>query len=266
MSDQETGGAPAPVVDANAPTTETKVETPVSEADPSTAATDPGEAPAKPKESDARDERIKELTRHRREAERRADRLARELDEVRRAPRAQPQQQPNAQPSNNATDVSELARQEAKQLLQEQAKAERREQFDSRVDEYASEIEDYDDVVTSRTPVSEHMGEAIMDSDIPGQVLYYLGKNPEVARKLYSLPLTKAAKEIGRIEDRLLAERKKAAEKPVSKAPPPAPQIDAKEPSTRVSTTSPDSDALSDEEWVKAEQARLRRKAKSRAD
>ena len=263
MNDQETGGAPAPVTDANA-LAETEVK-PV-EAESSPAAADPGEKPAKPETADARDERIKELTRHRREAERRADRLARELEEARRPrePRPQPQQ-PTAQQPNPPSDATDVEQRAAK-LLQDKANAERREQFDSRVDEYASEIEDYDDVVTNRTPVSEHMAEAIIDSDMPGEVLYYLGKNPEVARKLYSLPLTKAAKEIGRIEDRLIAERKKAAEKPVSKAPPPAPQIEGKEPSTRVSTTSPDSDSMSDEEWVKAETARLRRKAKRQAD
>jgi hypothetical protein len=273
MQDQElSGGASAPVTDANASQAEvtTEVVEPKSgsEADSSPAAKDSSE-PAKPKDWES--DRIKELTRHRREAERRADRLMRENEELRRSRDVRPQpQQPNyAQPqqqiSTNPNDIAEIAAQKAQELLREREVAERRAQFDTKVDEFASEVEDYDAVVTDRTPVSAHMAEAIMDSDSPGALLYYLGKNPDVARKLYSLPLTKAAKEIGRIEDRLIAERKKAAEKPVTKAPPPAPQIDAKEPSTRVSTTSPDSDAMTDEEWVKAENARIRRKAQRQA-
>jgi hypothetical protein len=275
MTDQETGGAPAPVTDAPASqaeqTTDVTTAKPGSEADSSPAAKDQGEQRAEP---DGRDEKIKELTRRWREEQRRSDRLMRHNEELTRRsnPLAQQPaaQQPAAQqpqPSLNPNDIGELAAQKARELLQQQAETERRAEFDSRVDKFASEVEDYDEVVTDRTPVSEHMAAAVMDSDIPGDLLYYLGKNPDVARKLYQLPLTKAAKEIGRIEDRLIAERKKAAEKPVSKAPPPPPRIEgAGDGSTKAKPDDPASDAdLSDAEWTRRRNAQIAARQRARS-
>jgi hypothetical protein len=86
MSDQElSGGAPAPVTDANASqaeaTTDVVEQTPGSEAEQS-AAKDQGEK--KRPEPDGRDEKIKELTRRWREEQRRSDRLMRKTEELSR--------------------------------------------------------------------------------------------------------------------------------------------------------------------------------------
>jgi hypothetical protein len=271
MTDQaqpEGGALPA---DANAsPEVETKVEAKGSEAESSPAAAE-SEKPEPKKDGEW--QRNKELTRRWREEQRRSDRvmreneeLARELKELRQRAQA-PQQTPHAQQQSQQPAIpDELVEQKANEILARREAEKRRAQFESRVDDFASEHEDYDTVVTKSTPISDRMAEAIMASDIPGELLYYLGKNADVALKIYDLPLAEAAKEIGRIEDRLIAERKKLAEKPVSKAPPPVPKIDASTASERVSTTSPDSDKLSDEEWFKAEQARIRRKAARKPD
>jgi hypothetical protein len=84
------------------------------------------------------------------------------------------------------------------------------------------------------------------------QVAYYLGKNHEIAESISELPKDLAAMELGRLAARLDFERKKAAEKPVSKAPPPAPTIEGSgDPGLTVDPASPDSDKLSDAEWAK---------------
>jgi hypothetical protein len=104
------------------------------------------------------------------------------------------------------------------------------------------------------------MGTALEGSENGPEIGAFLTKNRAVAKELSKMHPFDAAREIGRIEERLVNERKKLTEKPVSQAPPPPPKIDASTASERISTTSPDSDKLSDEEWVKAEQARIRRK------
>src|SRR5688500_15220405 len=106
MTDQETPEGGALPSDANAsraePTTDVEAAKPGSEADPSPAAKDSGD---KATERDPRDDRIKELTRHRREAERRADRLMQAHQELlqRLGSQQQPaQQQPAAKPKTFA--------------------------------------------------------------------------------------------------------------------------------------------------------------------
>lgn len=219
--------------------------------------------------------RIKELTEARRSAEAREARLL-ALLEQRTAPQPQREEEPTKglkdfnydekaylayERERLRAEATREAKAAAERYREEQIALERRAKFDQRVEAFADTVDDYYDVVTERTPVSEAMADAIMDSDEAGPLMYYLGQNPEVARKLYGLSPAKAGREIQRIEDRLIEERKKAAEKPVSKAPPPPPKVDASgESSTKANTLSPDSDSLSDEEWVKAERARLARK------
>jgi hypothetical protein len=71
------------------------------------------------------------------------------------------------------------------------------------------------------------MGEVITEMDNGPEVLYYLGKNPDIASQLSQLPPLSAARELGRIEAKIL--NKPSGEK-VSKAPSPAPKITAAEP------------------------------------
>lgn len=147
----------------------------------------------------------------------------------------------------------------AERYRQEQEALSRRAKFDERVEAFAKTVEDYHDVVNDSTPVSEAMADAIMDSDEAGALMYYLGNNPDVARKLYYMTPAKAGREIQKLEDRLVAERKKAAEKPVSKAPPPTPTIEAAEHAVSVSASSPDSDKLPIDQWVKRREKELRK-------
>jgi hypothetical protein len=224
--------------------------------------------------------RLKELTDARRAAEAREARLLALLEQQRAPSQPKPSEE---EPLKGLKDFNydekafldysekraiakadKAAREIAQRYRMEQEAIGRRAKFDERVAAFANTVEDYHEVVTDSTPVSEGMADAIMDSDEAGALMYYLGNNPDEARKLYQMTPAKAGREIQKLEDRLVAERAKAAAKPVSQAPPPAPKIDAADPSPRVkSTADPDSDKLSDREWFAlAEKERLKRRSK----
>jgi len=81
--------------------------------------------------------------------------------------------------------------------------------------------EDYSTVVFDKDLVlTQGMVETALLTDIAEDILYYLGKNPDISAAIGEMSALKAAKEIGKIEARLVAEKKKPDEK---KADPPAP-------------------------------------------
>ena len=83
---------------------------------------------------------------------------------------------------------------------------------------------DYDETINKaqRIPVSPALSQAIRSSDMAGDVMYYLAKNPTEAIDLNYLDAFGVAREIGRIEARIESQKRSApAPKPVSKAPPP---------------------------------------------
>ena len=81
--------------------------------------------------------------------------------------------------------------------------------------------EDYSTVVFDKDLVlTQGMVETALLTDIAEDILYYLGKNPDISAAIGEMPALRAAKEIGKIEARLVAEKKKPDEK---KADPPAP-------------------------------------------
>lgn len=225
--------------------------------------------------------RLKELTDRIRAAEQRESRYL-SLLEQRQQPSPQAHRESDEEPLKGLKDFNydekafldysekravakadKAAQKAATRFRVEQEAISRRVKFDERVAAFANTVEDYHEVVTESTPVSEGMADAIMESEESGALMYYLGNNPDVARKLYQLSPARAGREIQKIEDRLVAERKKAAEKPVSKAPPPAPQVEGGSGSPVVKVDTADSDALSDAEWTRRrnaqEQARLRK-------
>jgi hypothetical protein len=77
---------------------------------------------------------------------------------------------------------------------------------------------DYDDVVTNpNLVISEDVVNVLQMSEIGGEIAYHLGQNPDEAAHLSSLPPLAIAKEIGKIEARLVEPPKKR----VSTAPDP---------------------------------------------
>lgn len=149
------------------------------------------------------------------------------------------------------------------QEAQERAKAAT---FEKRQAEFIASKPDYADKVLRdpTLPISEVMADVIRESDDGPALAYYLAENRAIAETIAQLPERAAARELGRLEARLAAQREaaKAPSPPVSKAPPPPPRIEAVSESTTVRTTDSSGDRLSDEEWVRLERKRLARKGK----
>lgn len=243
MTDQVTPEGGALPSGANAsPPVETKVTT--------TAGSEAGSPPAavpsdEPKPLHGLELRNKELTRRLRQAERDRDRLLKMAEE---RPTPQPQPQP-AQTKKTLkdfgyddgayaehlrqevrTEAAEAARQEALRQRESEVESLRREKFEERVSTFIAAHPDYSAVVEGDWACSKPMAEAIEDSDEGPALAYYLAQNPDVARQMSRLSAVQAGRELAKLEDRLVSERKKAAEKPVTQAPAPPPKIDGSDP------------------------------------
>jgi hypothetical protein len=179
-------------------------------------------------------DRIDELTRARREAEREAAYWRQ---------RAQPAEEPVAPKAKPSADqfkdygeyVEALADWKADQKVSEALKARDNETAQSaaqRVQETKAQtfverqaaaktsIPDYDAVVgAADVPIAPHLGEAILDSDKGPELVYHLAKNPAEAARLSAMSPLAAARELGRIEATL--GQQAAPAKPVTKAPAP---------------------------------------------
>jgi hypothetical protein len=272
-----TASQPAPPTEVTAPQTG-------SEADSSTAATEPSD---KPKPKTGEQLRIDELTRRYREEQRRSDRLMRMLEERGQAPapQATPQQPLATQAEKGLADfnydekafakyqrerVLTESRDELRKTLREESEAQefqkRVNAHHARVEKFRQTVEDFDpDIARSEMPfIHRDMADAIVDSEESAAVEYFLWKNPDVARSIAAMPPARAGRAIERIEQALVAERKKAAAPAVSGAPPPAPKIEASgDAGTRVDPTSPESDtALSDAEWLRKREKQIQARAK----
>jgi hypothetical protein len=105
--------------------------------------------------------------------------------------------------------------------------------FKEREVSFEKETPDYRDVAHF-APISDDVGQIIMQAENGPELAYHLGKNKDIALSLSDLPRDVAAFELGRIDAKLSAERatKKAAldaakaAKAVTTAPPPAPKLD----------------------------------------
>lgn len=245
----------------------------------------PAKAESKPDEAvDKVRSRIDELTKYRREAERRAERAEREADFLRQQMKAPPQPvatEPVAvsTPKTLAdfefdeakyqsylfSEAEKRAVSAAERRIREQQDQEkqsrRKSEFEKRESEYAKSVEDYIDVTRNPSvPINSDMAQVIAESEDGPALAYYLGKNVEIAERIAQLSPLAAAREMGRIEAKLAAERERAKEKPVSKAPAPTPKLEAANEGPSFKTTDPSGDALSDDEWFRLEKKRLSRR------
>lgn len=82
--------------------------------------------------------------------------------------------------------------------------------------DYESVMEDAEDV-----PIQPHVAEAIQGSEVGADVAYYLAKHTDIVDKINRLSPMAAAREIGKIESKIEAEKSKSKTAPVSKAPAP---------------------------------------------
>jgi hypothetical protein len=151
---------------------------------------------------------------------------------------------------------------EAKRVLKEEQNHEitnrKLSTFRSKEAEFSKGVDDYVEAVTDpNLSISQTMADVATEMDNGPEVLYYLAKNPSLADEISRLSPLSAARELGRIEAKIL--NKPSAEK-VSKAPAPPPKIAAAEASTKVDPTKGDSDKLSTEDWMKQRNKQLRNK------
>lgn len=99
--------------------------------------------------------------------------------------------------------LTQLARAAQAQQAQQQG-SQLAGQFQSRLAEGRKEFSDWDatfDGDAADLPVSQAATAAIVHSENPAAVMYWLGKNPDALRKLNSMPLVQAAIEVGRIAE-----------------------------------------------------------------
>jgi hypothetical protein len=175
--------------------------------------------------------------------------------------------------ARHAQAVIEYTRNEARREAENVLKAERDRQaaekrtqtWKEKADEFAKSKPDFNELITDPTlPITAEMAEAVQESEIGPELAYHLASNRDVAEQVARLSGSQLALALGRIEGRLLAQKETAARPApvpqITKAPAPPPKIEAVEPDTRVRTTDPSGDSLSDEEWVRRERLRTSKK------
>lgn len=139
--------------------------------------------------------------------------------------------------------------------------------FKDREETAREKYEDYDKVARANDlPITDIMGEAILESEIGPEVAYYLGMNREEANRIASLksPLAQV-REIGKIEAKLIEHPPAAPAKKTSSAPAPITPVGARSTVQKFDPTDPRSDKMSDSDWFAAERKRLENKARARA-
>ena len=237
----------APPVEAAAETPAAEGEEPAPE--PETPPETPAETPAKKGSPQAR---INQAVAKQREAERRMAAVEAELQAL-KAKLATPEPAPPPEPAKAhdgppkeedyekwedyvRADVVYNTRQEVLRLqkeAEEKSAAEKRQQETQAVlAEHAKRVEkgraahaDWEEVVGNpRIKTSPPMEDSILYSPVGEEVMYYLGKNPDEAARIYALPPALALKEMGKVEARVEAALTKtgpAARGPAVRTPPP---------------------------------------------
>lgn len=212
-------------------------------------------------------ERINELTRARRQAERERDAYAAQLQQY----QSQQHQVPagDKPPSfENYTDLNEWAVAVAEHARQQAANEARREfeqrqqqssqqqvfgQYEAKEREYVASHPDYPEALealSSSVRFSPAVLEVIAASDHGPAVVHHLGQHLDVADRLARLPPHLAAFELARIEAKVSAPKPV----PVTKAPPPAPSVGGGSPVAK------DPDRMSVDEWQAWRQSQLNKR------
>lgn len=163
--------------------------------------------------------RIDELTKKRREAERRVSELEAELEQHRRAAGGETEQaaQLTERPDPDDFETYEeyeealvdwkIDQREAKKQADDEAARQEREttskaaRLNTAMMDGAAAYPDFDQV--TRNPAlqfSQAMAEAALETDDPTEIIYHLAKNPEESARIARLSPLAAAREIGKIE------------------------------------------------------------------
>ena len=163
-----------------------------------------------------------------------------------------------------AKQTTEQATRAAREVLEaerrELAAHARRAAFEDRQKAFAKDNPGYfESVANPRFTQSDALIEEIMESEEGPAIAMYLANNLDIASKLNRLDARGVAREVARLESKVVAERAKAKEarNQLPDTPDPAPRLEGDKggPSVRVDTG--ESDALSDKEWMRRRNAQL---------
>ena len=153
-----------------------------------------------------------------------------------------------------------LALSKAEQLLADrEAKRQQSELLESyhdREEEARGKYDDFEQVAYNpNLPITTVMAQTIQSSDVGPDLAYYLGTNPKEADRISRLQPFMQAKEIGRIEAKLISS---PPVKKTSSAPAPISPVTARSSGNPTyDTTDPrSSKTMTDSQWIEAERAR----------
>jgi hypothetical protein len=119
--------------------------------------------------------------------------------------------------------------------------------FASAEREFAKKNPDYLEVTRdpSLTGFTETVRDLLATSDIGPDLTYHLAKNPDQLFEIADMDERSASRAIGRLEERIQAARKAPPARSVSRAPAPAPQLDATD-----EALEKEDGEMSDAEWL----------------
>lgn len=175
----------------------------------------------------------------------RAEQLEAELQKLRGQSEPTPQQELDVDARAEQIAEAKLFAKTAERIVEGGKKS--NPDFIEKLKDLASEVGEF--VQPNGLP-SKFMKAVLDVSEKPTELLYYLGKNPDIAGELSDLPVTKLAARLDRIE-RSLAEpqpKQSSAPKPLEPVKP------------RAKTSDLPSDDDSPDEWMKKEYARMKAK------
>lgn len=132
--------------------------------------------------------------------------------------------------------------------------------FEDRRAEYEKEVPDFAEKVYSENfAYTPDMHEVIADMDNGPAVMYHLASNLQEAESIARMPPIPQAMELARLQDRLAAEAAQVR-RDTSQAPAPTRGIDGAGESAPVDPTSPESDNVSDAEWMRRRNEQIARR------
>ena len=116
------------------------------------------------------------------------------------------------------------AEQREVKVKQTEAAKQNQTEWEKKIEAAKAKHEDWDDVVNDAVdvPVTAHMQQTIFEMENGPDVVHYLAKHPDEAKRIAKLSPLSQARELGKIEDKLGADVEQTAKKPaVSQAPRP---------------------------------------------
>jgi hypothetical protein len=160
--------------------------------------------------------RIDELTRGKRDAERRAEYYERLATANTAQDPAEGAAKPTVDQFEDYADfveaiagwsVAQSTKTLARDAAQGAAQNERKAHYAERLAETRATIADFDAVMEAAQDitVAPHVADAVLDSERGPEIFYHMAQHPEFAERLNGLSPTRAAMEIGRIEAQLTA-------------------------------------------------------------